>query len=78
MLVNNYMEKELLKIRGLTRSHPDIDGWRLEMTRYSLQTLFEDTGITVAEVQNRMVDYGYTQKQVRLLSEWYLRVRKSQ
>jgi serine protein kinase len=27
---------------------------------------------------NRMVDKGYTPKQVRLLSEWYLRVRKSQ
>ena len=26
----------------------------------------------------RMVDKGYTPKQVRLLSEWYLRVRKSQ
>jgi serine protein kinase len=27
---------------------------------------------------DRMVDKGYTAKQVRLLSEWYLRVRKSQ
>lgn len=26
---------------------------------------------------NRMIDKGYTEKQVRLLSEWYLRVRKS-
>ncbi len=26
----------------------------------------------------RMVDRGYTEKQVRLLSEWYMRVRKSQ
>jgi serine protein kinase len=26
----------------------------------------------------RMVERGYTEKQVRLLSEWYLRVRKSQ
>lgn len=26
---------------------------------------------------DRMVDKGYTEKQVRLLSEWYLRVRKS-
>ncbi len=26
----------------------------------------------------RMVERGYTTKQVRLLSEWYLRVRKSQ
>ena len=27
---------------------------------------------------NRMIERGYTEKQVRLLSEWYLRVRKSQ
>ncbi|HEX5764051.1 MAG TPA: PrkA family serine protein kinase [Woeseiaceae bacterium] len=26
---------------------------------------------------SRMTEYGYTEKQVRLLSEWYLRVRKS-
>jgi serine protein kinase len=26
----------------------------------------------------RLVEYGYTKKQVRLLSEWYMRVRKSQ
>ena len=26
----------------------------------------------------RMIDKGYTEKQVRLLCEWYLRVRKSQ
>ncbi len=26
---------------------------------------------------NRMMEKGYTKKQVRLLSEWYLRVRKS-
>ncbi len=58
VILNNYMEPRLLAIRGITRSHPDIPGWRLEMTRYSLEQLFEDTGITVADVQNRMVDYG--------------------
>ena len=58
VLLNNYMEKELLKIRGVTRSHPDIPGWRLEMTRYSLEQLYEDTGVTVADVSNRMVDFG--------------------
>jgi len=26
---------------------------------------------------NRMTEKGYTEKQVRLLSEWYLRVRKA-
>ena len=29
------------------------------------------------EFMDRMVEKGYTEKQVRLLSEWYLRVRKS-
>ncbi|MDH4108296.1 MAG: aminomethyl-transferring glycine dehydrogenase subunit GcvPB [Gammaproteobacteria bacterium] len=58
VLVNNYMEKELLKVPGLTRSHPDIEGWRIEMTRYSLGKLYEDTGVTVVDVSNRMVDYG--------------------
>ncbi len=31
-----------------------------------------------SEFVDRMVNRGYTEKQVRLLSEWYLRVRKSQ
>lgn len=31
-----------------------------------------------SEFVARMVERGYTEKQVRLLSEWYLRVRKSQ
>ncbi|MCG8530859.1 MAG: PrkA family serine protein kinase, partial [Desulfovibrionales bacterium] len=31
-----------------------------------------------ADFVNRMVQHGYTEKQVRLLSEWYIRVRKSQ
>ncbi len=30
------------------------------------------------EFVDRMIDRGYTEKQVRLLAEWYLRVRKSQ
>jgi glycine dehydrogenase subunit 2 len=58
VLVNNYMEKELLKIRGVTRSHPGIDGWRMEMTRFSLEQLYEETGVSVMDVQNRMTDFG--------------------
>ena len=37
VLANNYMEKRLLQIRGVTRSHPDATTPRLEMTRYSLE-----------------------------------------
>ena len=58
VLLNNYMEKELVKVRGITRSHPGIHGWRIEMTRFSLGQLFEDTGVTALDVQNRMVDFG--------------------
>ncbi len=58
VLANNYMEKRLLAIRGVTRSHPDVHKRRMEMTRYSLGTLTEETGVTVLDVQNRMVDFG--------------------
>ena len=58
VLVNNYMEKRLLAIPGVTRSHPEGRKPRLEMTRYSLQTVFEETGVSVVDVQNRMSDFG--------------------
>ncbi|MFM2150766.1 MAG: hypothetical protein RLZZ187_3072 [Pseudomonadota bacterium] len=58
VLANNYMEKGLLAIRGVSKSHPDIGGPRMEMTRYSLGTLKEETDIGVGEVANRMTDYG--------------------
>jgi glycine dehydrogenase subunit 2 len=58
VIANNYMEGRLLAIRGITRSHPDVHKRRMEMTRYSLGTLTEETGVTVLDVQNRMVDFG--------------------
>ncbi|MBX8827355.1 aminomethyl-transferring glycine dehydrogenase subunit GcvPB [Ochrobactrum sp. SFR4] len=58
VLANNYMERGLLAIRGVTRSHPEVNTPRLEMTRYSLQNLKEETGVDVQDVQNRMTDFG--------------------
>ena len=58
VLANNYMEKKLLAIRGVTKSHPHDDRRRMEMTRYSLQTMKEETGVGVVDVQHRMVDFG--------------------
>jgi glycine dehydrogenase subunit 2 len=58
VLANNYMEKRLLEIPGVTRSHPDIDARRLEMTRFSLGDLQHETGVGVVDVSNRLVDYG--------------------
>jgi glycine dehydrogenase subunit 2 len=58
VLANNYMERRLLEIRGVTKSHPHLDGPRMEMTRYSVATLTEETGVTVGDISNRMLDFG--------------------
>ncbi len=58
VLANNYMETRLLKIRGVSKSHPHLTKHRMEMTRYSLGQLAQDTGVTAVDVQNRMVDFG--------------------
>jgi glycine dehydrogenase subunit 2 len=58
VIANNYMEQRLLQIPGVTKSHPHLTEHRLEMTRYSLGELTEQTGVTAHDVQNRMVDFG--------------------
>jgi len=58
VIANNYMEKRLLALRGVRKSQPHLTAPRLEMTRYSLEQLTHDTGVTVFDVQNRMVDFG--------------------
>jgi glycine dehydrogenase subunit 2 len=58
VLANNYMEKRLLEIPGITKGMPGVKGRRLEMTRYSLGELTADTGVSCLDVQNRMTDYG--------------------
>jgi glycine dehydrogenase subunit 2 len=58
VLANNYMDKKLGEIRGLSRSNPDVKKWRMEMTRWGLGKLKEDTGVGTADVANRMADYG--------------------
>jgi glycine dehydrogenase subunit 2 len=58
VLANNYMDHRLAKIPGLSRSNPQIKKHRMEMTRWSLGKLKEDTGVGTIEVANRMADYG--------------------
>ena len=58
VLANNYMDKRLGEVRGVTRSNPDIDAPRMEMTRHSVDQVTQDTGCTVFEISNRMTDFG--------------------
>jgi glycine dehydrogenase subunit 2 len=58
VVANNYMDKKLAEIPGLQRSHDNIAVRRMEMTRWSLGPLAEETGVGTADFANRMADYG--------------------
>lgn len=58
VLTNNYMEKRILEIRGITKAFPQVTARRLEMTRFSLAEITADTGVTAVDIQNRMTDFG--------------------
>ncbi|XWN30907.1 MAG: aminomethyl-transferring glycine dehydrogenase subunit GcvPB [Devosia sp.] len=58
VVANNYMDARLAKVRGLAISNPDVSSHRMEMTRWSLGPLQEETGIGTAHIAGRMADYG--------------------
>jgi glycine dehydrogenase subunit 2 len=58
VLANNYMDARLSQLRGLRRSHPDISTPRMEMTRWSMEPLRVETGVSVLDVQRRVTDFG--------------------
>lgn len=58
VVANNYMDMRLKRIDGLEMSNPHINAWRMEMTRWGLGPLKEQTGVGTFDVQNRMTDYG--------------------
>jgi glycine dehydrogenase subunit 2 len=58
VVANNYMDMRLAQIPGLERSNPDIKAHRMEMTRWSLGPLTEETGVGTVDFANRMADYG--------------------
>jgi glycine dehydrogenase subunit 2 len=55
---NNYLIRKLLKVRGVSLPWHESHPFRLQEARFSLQKLREDTGIGVADVNRRIVDYG--------------------
>lgn len=56
MINNNYLEKRLLTIPGVTK--PFKVERRVDQVRYSLETLKEETGIGVNDVNRRVIDFG--------------------
>ena len=57
VLNNNYMFKKLMELHCVDA--PYIEGkQRVEQCRYTLETLFKETGIGTADIQRRMMDFG--------------------
>lgn len=57
VLNNNYLEKLLLTISGISVSYGE-GKIRLDQARYSWEKLTKDTGITTEDVERRMTDFG--------------------
>jgi len=56
MLNNNYLERKLLAIRGVSK--PYSTKRRVDQIRYSLEKMKDETGVGVLDVNRRVVDYG--------------------
>jgi glycine dehydrogenase subunit 2 len=52
------MDKKIGEIRGVEKSYPGLTKWRMEMTRWGLGPMKEETGVGTVDVANRMADYG--------------------
>ena len=58
-LNNNYLMTLISKIDGVTVPYSE-GHHRVEQVRYSMQKLYEETGITSDDLSRRIVDYGVT------------------
>jgi len=53
---SSYLEKKVLGIRGVTK--PYSTKWRVDQIRWSLEKMNRETGVSVVDVNRRVVDYG--------------------
>lgn len=61
VLNNQYMVKEILRKVPGTSLHYDTGARRMEQSRLSFDKLFADTGLGIADVNRRLVDYGISE-----------------
>ena len=58
VLNNNYMFKKMLEIPGVSAYYMDGKNQRVEQCRYTMEKIFEDTGVSTTDIQRRMMDFG--------------------
>lgn len=57
VLNNNYLCRKLVAIKGIDLPFSP-EKQRIEQTRYTLERMTKDTGITTGDIQRRMMDFG--------------------
>lgn len=55
---NNYLEKKLLTIPGLSEAFANNGVRRMEQVRYTWEELTAETGVGTMDIRNRVADYG--------------------
>jgi glycine dehydrogenase subunit 2 len=58
VLNNNYVQRRLERVPGISTAFPDNPDRRLDVVRYSAETLREETGVGTEDIRNRLTDYG--------------------
>jgi glycine dehydrogenase subunit 2 len=58
VLNNNYVHGRLGAVRGISTAVPGNSDRRLDVVRYSLEELKEETGVGTEDVRDRITDYG--------------------
>ena len=54
----NYLIKKMLEVKGMGIAWPDRA--KLQECRFTVEELFQDTGVTTFDINRRVVDYGIT------------------
>ncbi|MDF3311634.1 aminomethyl-transferring glycine dehydrogenase subunit GcvPB [Rhodococcus sp. T2V] len=57
-LNNNYVQTTMENLRGVSVSFPENTEKRIDVVRYSLEKLQQDTGFGAEDLNDRMIDYG--------------------
>ena len=58
VLNNNYLFKKMLEIPGIGAYYCDGNNQRGEQARYTVEKVYEETGVSTGDIQRRAMDFG--------------------
>lgn len=58
VLNSNYLYKKLMEVDGVSAYYITEETQRVEQVRYTMEKIYQDTGISTGDIQRRMMDFG--------------------